>query len=279
MEKVKESLPKLLVTGVAVSLSFYLLYKLFGRSGAPSRSSSDPLVEIIDPRVSIAVKHQEAHDAVVAYLRTKVYDQGSGRLPRDQFAELQRLMNFFARALLHDKRIDAQAHRKGLLKRDLGLYLDTVMAQFKNEFEAYNEALELVCESSRVSQKVFNDTYANEPLDSRAILGELRNTIAVTPFMTLRGFSREKAIEMFRNVASLTLEYLPKPEVVERVLTHDDLVVVFDTIAVDLAFEHYDVTGEEFKATLAKYDLFSEPSLQGLIDKIVDTIAQLSPNF
>lgn len=188
-------------------------------------------------------------------------------------------MNFYARALLHDKRIDAQTQRKGLLKRDLAVYLDTVMSQFKNEFEAYNEALELVCESARVSQKVFNETYANEPLDSLAVLGELRNTIAVTPFKTLRGFTREKAIEMFRNVASLTLEYLPKPEVVERVITHDDLVVVFDTIAVDLALEHYDVTGEEFKATLAKYDIFSEPSLHGLIDRIVGTIAQLSPNF
>lgn len=88
MEKVKENLPKFVVTGVAVTLSFYLLYKLFGKAGAPSRSSGDPLVEIIDPRASIAVKHQEAHDAVVAYLRTKVYEQSSGRLPRDQFAEL-----------------------------------------------------------------------------------------------------------------------------------------------------------------------------------------------
>jgi len=62
-------------------------------------------------------------------------------------------------------------------------------------------------------------------------------------------------------------------------MTHDDLVVIFDTIAVDLAMIHYEINCEEFKATISKYDLFSESTLQPLIEEIVATIAKLAPNF
>ena len=117
-------------------------------------------------------------------------------------------MNFYAKSILHEKKLASQSERISLYEKDFELYLDTVMDQFKNEFEAYNEALELVCESAQISQKVFNETYANEPLDSQAILGELRNQVGFSPFRSMRGFSKERAIEMFRNVAQLTLQQI-----------------------------------------------------------------------
>ena len=49
------------------------------------------------------------------------------------------------------------------------------MEQLKNEFEAYNEALNLVCETAHISQKTFNETYAAEIIDKQSILNELLN--------------------------------------------------------------------------------------------------------
>ena len=208
MEKVKENLPKIAAITAISGITFYVIYKLFKRSGAPATNGGDPLVEAIDPRASIAVKAQEAQDIIKAYFKSKNFEVEKGRLARKDFQELQKVMNFYAKSILHEKKLASQSERISLYEKDFELYLDTVMDQFKNEFEAYNEALELVCESAQISQKVFNETYANEPLDSQAILGELRNQVGFSPFRSMRGFSKERAIEMFRNVAQLTLHQI-----------------------------------------------------------------------
>jgi hypothetical protein len=62
-------------------------------------------------------------------------------------------------------------------------------------------------------------------------------------------------------------------------MTHDDLVIYFDNILVDLANSHYGVNCEEFKATLAKYDIINLKEMQTLVNHILDKIASLSPNF
>jgi hypothetical protein len=208
-----------------------------------------------------------------------VRNADKGTLSRDEFIHLQRIMTFYAKALLFEKKIEAQEQRYGLLERDFAEYVSTVSELMKQEFDSYNEAVGLVCESAKISQTVFHDTYGKEPIDENAILQELTNQFS-SPFKSQRGFSRERAIEMFKNVANLALTKLEDEEVVSAALSHDDLVIYFEALTSDFAKKHYNNIGcEEFKASLARYDILQAPEVKDLVERIIKTIARLAPNF
>ena len=84
---------------------------------------------------------------------------------------------------------------------------------------------------------------------------------------------------MFKNVTNLALLKLREKEVLQQVLTHDDLVIYFDALCADFAKLHYDISCEEFKATISKYDILNDSDVQSLTSTIVETIASLAPNF
>ena len=110
MEKVKENFPKIVIGTAIGALSAYIMYKLVQRQGVPAGSShSDPLIEAIDPRSSITVKNQEAHDLVVSYIHSRkgTFVERGGKLPKEEFNQLQRIMNFYAKAILFDKKISS----------------------------------------------------------------------------------------------------------------------------------------------------------------------------
>lgn len=143
----------------------------------------------------------------------------------------------------------------------------------------YNRAVDLVCEAAHISQELFYETYGSEPLDKQAILNEFTNQSCFSPFKTVRGFTRDRALEMFKNVVNLALDQISKKEVLDRISTHDDLVIYFDNLLVDLANLHYGINCEEFKATLAKYEIVALEEVKPLVTQVLDTIASNSPNF
>jgi hypothetical protein len=53
--------------------------------------------------------------------------------------------------------------------------------QLKKEFDSYNDSVSFVCETTKISQKVFNDTYAAEPSTRVAVESELNNQF-LSPF-------------------------------------------------------------------------------------------------
>jgi len=96
----------------------------------------------------------------------------------------------------------------------LQTYIDTVTEQLKKEFDAYNDSVSFVCETTKISQKVFNDTYAAEPSTRIAVENELSNQF-LSPFIATTSTSKERAIEILRAVVPLALEKLKEPAVLE----------------------------------------------------------------
>lgn len=187
-------------------------------------------------------------------------------------------MNFYAKSLLYDTKLAAQQAREGLLEGDFAAWVKTVQEQLKKEFDAYQDAVAIVCETTKISQRVFNDTYSSEPTDRNAIANELSNTF-LSPFVTLEGITKDRIVEIFTKSARLALEKLRASEISDEVVSHDDVLIFFDNLLIDYVKLHFGVNCEEFKATVSKYDLLNDPSVKATVDEIIETIISLSPNF
>ncbi len=109
-------------------------------------------------------------------------------------------MNFYARASVFDIKVASQKERISLLESDFPSYIATITEQLKKEFDSYNDALELVCSTSKIGQKVFNDTYITDNATRAEVETELKNQF-LSPFKTNRAFTKQKTVEMFKNVA------------------------------------------------------------------------------
>lgn len=107
---------------------------------------------------------------------------------------------------------------------------------------------------------------------------ELQNQF-LSPFKSLRAFSRERAIEIFRDVSKQALAKLKDQEIIDSVMSHDDVLIFFDNLVVDYARINYDINCEEFKASISKYDLLNDKELKDLLSEILDTVISISPNF
>jgi hypothetical protein len=84
---------------------------------------------------------------------------------------------------------------------------------------------------------------------------------------------------MLKKLIPLALIKLENPIFAEEELSHDDVLIFFDSILADLALEHFQINCEEFKATVSKYDLLHEGELHSLVDQVIQTIVSLSPNI
>lgn len=201
-----------------------------------------------------------------------------GRLQSSDFVILQRVMNFYAKSLLYDTKLAAQEARGGLIESDFGTWVKTVQEQLKKEFDSYQDAVAIVCETTKISQKVFNDTYGSEPTNRSAIANELSNTF-LSPFISSQDISKDRAIEIFTKSVRLALEKLKAQEIADEVVSHDDVLIFFDNLLVDYVKLHFEVNCEEFKATVSKYDLLNDAAVKTTVDVMIDTIIKLSPNF
>jgi hypothetical protein len=82
MENAKQNLPKIVIGTAVGALTLFVLYKLLNRgkgattTGVTGRSSKDDFAEIIDQRSPLEVKQKDAHDFVVAYIKSHI----SGRV-------------------------------------------------------------------------------------------------------------------------------------------------------------------------------------------------------
>jgi hypothetical protein len=146
-------------------------------------------------------------------------------------------------------------------------------AQQTSEVEAYNDALTLICETAKINQETFMKTYGNESGGSEMVKNELINQ-CMSPFSSLRAFTREQTVEMFKKLGGLTIEKLK--QVMEQVpdIEHYDFVIYFDKILTDLAKINDGVDCIEFWASVCKYDLLSSP-LDDNVASIIDQSVQL----
>ena len=84
---------------------------------------------------------------------------------------------------------------------------------------------------------------------------------------------------MFKHVVDLALKKLANPEILAVAMTHDDLVIYFDSLLVDYAKLNYGISCEEFKASLAKYEILRDPTLKSILDSIVTKIQEILPSL
>jgi hypothetical protein len=101
-------------------------------------------------------------------------------------------------------------------------------------------------------------TYGNETGGKDAIISELVNQ-CLSPFKSLRGFTRDQVIEMFANVASLTMDKLKEIDQKFPDTEQFDYVIFFDKLMTDFAYIHHGVNAIEFWASVCKFDLLHEP--------------------
>jgi hypothetical protein len=131
-------------------------------------------------------------------------------------------------------------------------------AQQTSEVEAYNDALTLICEAAKINQETFMKTYGNEEPGKETTKNELINQ-CMSPFLSQRAFTKEQTLEMFVNVAGLTIDKLKEIQGVSEDIEQYDLVIYFDKVITDFAKLHHGVDCIEFWASVCKYDLLSEP--------------------
>ena len=69
------------------------------------------------------------------------------------------------------------------------------------------------------------------------------------------------------------------PEVLAQISQRDEILLIFDALLVDFAYIHHSVHSEEFRATVTKFDITSEPSLQSHINAIVTKLFELNSQY
>jgi len=86
-------------------------------------------------------------------------------------------------------------------------------------------------------------------------------------------------LELFKNAALWAVEKLSSEEIQNHVLTHDDLVIYFDILMSDYVLVNNQINCEDFKSLMTRYDVLKNSSVADVVEKIIDTIAILAPNF
>ena len=76
-----------------------------------------------------------------------------------------------------------------------------------NEVETYTDAMNLICQTAKIGNEEFLNTYKNQGSGRAQILSELFNQ-CTSPFKSQRAFTKEQTIEIFADVADLTLKKL-----------------------------------------------------------------------
>ena len=218
MEHSKVNIIKIAI-GTSISLAaLYLLYKFTsGKDTASSasrkaRTSKDEFTEVIDQRLPKEEKQKEAYDFVAEFIKRhnavkSLRVQADGKFHPEDFKVLLRIMNFYAQSIIYDIKIRNQLERIDYLESDLSQYVDTMKSQQTSEVEAYNDALTMTCEAAKINQETFMKTYGNEAPGKETLKNELVNQ-CMSPYVSQRAFTREQTLEMFVNVAGMTIDKL-----------------------------------------------------------------------
>jgi len=111
MDNIKQHLPKIVIgTAGALALS-YLLYKLLNRTQTAAASSHSPFTQIIDQKAPLNLKVQQAHAYAMSYISENLGVRGTlsvsaeGKLSAEDFAHLQKIMNFYAKSQLYEVKL------------------------------------------------------------------------------------------------------------------------------------------------------------------------------
>lgn len=265
----KSNIIKITAIGAISLAALYLIYKFTsGKSTATpikgkKRISNDEFSEVVDQKLPREEKQKEAHEFVVQYILKHINGRSlqvtaDGKFKPDDFKVLLRIMNFYAQSIIYDIKIRNQLERIGYLEVDLSQYVDTMKSQQTSEVDAYNESLTFICETAKINQETFMKTYGNETVDKESFKNELINQ-CMSPFVSQRAFTKEQTIEMFVNVASMTIDKLKEIQEMFEDIEQYDLVIYFDKLITDFAKLHHGVDCIEFWASICKYDLLSEP--------------------
>ena len=119
-------------------------------------------------------------------------------------------------------------------------------------------------------------TYGNETGGKDVIVSELVNQ-CLSPFKSLRGFSKDQVIHMFANVGILTIDKLKEIDQKFPDTEQFDYVIFFDKLMTDFACIYHGVNAIEFWASVCKYDLLHEPldpKIQNVLNQYFDLMAK-----
>ena len=119
----------------------------------------------------------------------------------------------------------------------------------------------------------------SEYTNDREGLKDIFTLTLTSPFVSQRAFPEDKARSIFLEASDQALITVQKQEVLDQISEKDEILLIFDALLVDYAFIAENVHSEELKATVSKFDLATQPSLQIHIDAIVDKLYELNSQY
>ena len=131
---------------------------------------------------------------------------------------------------------------------------------------------------SKVSKHTYNESCVKYTNEKDSILEAIHNSL-LSPFVTLRGFSKVEAIDLFKDCVQSALTKVSSREILDEIAQKDEILIIFDALMVDYALLNHNISGDEFKATVSKYDLGWTVSQQPFIQSIVDKLFNLNEQF
>ena len=65
----------------------------------------------------------------------------------------------------------------------------------------------------------------------------------------------------------------------ECIADKDEILFIFDALIVDYALMNYSIHGEEFKATLSKYDVLNDANVKPYLNSVIEKLHELNEKF
>ena len=135
-----------------------------------------------------------------------------------------------------------------------------------------------VFQLSKVNRNTYNESTEKYTNEKDSILDAVHNSL-LSPFLSQRAFTKEEAQTLFQECATLALERVQSKEILEEIAQKDEILIIFDALLVDYALLNHNVSGEELKATVSKYDLGWSAGMKTFIQSIVDKLFELNETF
>eukprot|EP00347_Sterkiella_histriomuscorum_P020740 403336654 len=280
----KEQLIKVGLAALGLAIAGFVFYKLSNRQTVEA-VSSDPFRNIIDQRAPQSVKNEQINEWVKEFIEKELLKgeplktTESKLLRQEDFQTIQRSMEIYARVLLFEMRIKHQEERQKILEsKDLKSYVNLVYAQIQPELQSFIQAQDQINSLAKIDYNIY---YATEQEYTNGLQG-MRDAVLLSmasPFKSQRGFSKEKAIEMFMECSKLALENVQQDAVIQCIGDKNEIPLIFDALFVDYAFLNYHIHSEEFKSTLQKHNVLSDSNVKAQLEKVTAKLHEINETF
>lgn len=131
---------------------------------------------------------------------------------------------------------------------------------------------------AKVTGHLYNQSHEKFTNEKDSILEAVQNSL-LSPFISQRAFTLDEARSMFKESATLALERVQSKDILDEIAQKDEILIIFDTLLVDYAYLNHGIVGDEFKATLSKYDLAWDKQTSTFIQSVVNQLFVLNEQF